>query len=53
MFDYLGESGEPSFVEGTPDVEFDSRLEIVSPSQHIVKQRYSCFAGTGLTETLR
>jgi nicotinamidase-related amidase len=53
MFDYLGESGEPSFVEGTPDVEFDSRLEIVSPAQHIVKQRYSCFAGTGLTETLR
>jgi nicotinamidase-related amidase len=53
MFDYLGESGEPGFVEGTPDVEFDPRLEIVSPAQHIVKQRNSCFAGTGLAETLR
>ena len=53
MFDYLGDPGEPGFVEGTPEAELDSRLEIISPALHLVKNRYSCFAGTGLAETLR
>ena len=53
MFDYLGVPGEPGFVESTPDVDYDPALGIVSPALHIVKQRYSCFPGTGLADILR
>jgi nicotinamidase-related amidase len=53
MFDYLGTPAEPGFVKGTPDVDFDPTLEIVSPALHIVKQRYSCFPGTGLADILQ
>ncbi len=53
MFDYLGAPGELGFVEHTPDVDYDPAMEIVSPALHIVKQRYSCFPGTGLADILR
>jgi nicotinamidase-related amidase len=53
MFDYLGTAAEPGFVEGTPDVDFDLAMDIISPAVHIVKQRYSCFQGTGLADILR
>jgi nicotinamidase-related amidase len=53
MFDYLGPPGELGFVENTKDVEYDPALTMISPALHIVKQRYSCFPGTGLAEILR
>lgn len=53
MFDYLGTPAEPGFVEGTPNVDYDPALDIVSPALHIVKQRYSCFPATGLADILR
>ena len=53
MFDYLGTPAEPGFVEGTPDVDFDPAMNIVSPALHIVKQRYSCFPATGLADILQ
>ena len=53
MFDYLGTPAEPGFIEGTPDVDFDPAMDIVSPALHIVKQRYSCFPATGLADILQ
>ena len=53
MFDYLGAPDQPGFVEGTPEVELDLRLENVSPALHLVKNRYSCFAATGLAGILQ
>jgi nicotinamidase-related amidase len=53
MFDYLGAADKPSFIEGTPEVELDLRLENVSSALHIVKNRYSCFAATGLAKILQ
>ena len=53
MFDYLGAPGELGFVESTPEVELDLRLENVSTALHIVKNRYSCFAATGLAKILQ
>ena len=53
MFDYLGTPAEPGFVEGTPDVDFDLAMDIISPALHLVKQRYSCFPATGLADILR
>jgi nicotinamidase-related amidase len=53
MFDYLGLPGPLGFVEKTAAVELDPALTIVTPAEHVTKQRYSCLAGTGLAETLR
>jgi nicotinamidase-related amidase len=53
MFDYLGPPAELGFVENTKDVEYDPALTVISPALHIVKQRYSCFPGTGLAEILQ
>ena len=53
MFDYLGPPAELGFVENTKDVDYDPALTVISPALHIVKQRYSCFPGTGLAEILQ
>lgn len=53
MFDYLGTPSEPGLVEGTADVDFDPALVVISPALYIAKQRYSCFAATGLADILR
>lgn len=53
MFDFSGEPAELGFAAGTAEVEFDPRLKVVSEGIHLEKQRYSCFAGTGLHEMLQ
>jgi nicotinamidase-related amidase len=52
MFDYLGTADQPGFIEGTSEVELDLSLDNVSSALHIVKNRYSCFAATGLAKIL-
>jgi nicotinamidase-related amidase len=53
MFDFSRESGELGFVAGTEEVEDDPRLKVPASALTISKQRYSCFAGTGLEQMLR
>ena len=53
MFDFNGEPGELGFVAGTEEVKDDPRLKIPSAALVVTKQRYSCFAGTGLDQILR
>jgi nicotinamidase-related amidase len=53
MFDYLGSQDPISFVENTSSVEYDPALEIQSPAEHLVKNRYSCFQGTDLERRLK
>jgi nicotinamidase-related amidase len=53
MFDYSGEPVDDfNFKAGTPEVEYDSRLERPSSPIEITKTRYSAFAGTELDRTL-
>lgn len=53
MFDFTGQRGEISFVEGTADVDLDPRLKFQKGVLTITKGRYSAFVGTGLDETLK
>lgn len=53
MFDFTGEATDPGFVEGSEEVEDDPALRIGPGAVQISKQRYSCFAGTGLDTLLR
>ncbi|RWB31429.1 MULTISPECIES: isochorismatase family cysteine hydrolase [unclassified Mesorhizobium] len=53
MFDFSGEPGELGFVAGPEEVEDDPRLKVPAGALTISKQRYSCFAGTGLEQMLR
>lgn len=53
MFDYQGSQSPVSFVENTQAVMFDPALNMITPALHVIKKRYSCLVGTGLTETLR
>jgi len=53
MFNYQGSQGPIGFVENTEAVMFDPALMITMPAMQVIKKRYSCLIGTGLTETLR
>ncbi|TXH33919.1 MAG: cysteine hydrolase [Rhodospirillaceae bacterium] len=53
MFDFTGQPGEISFVEGTADVDLDPRLKLQKGALTITKGRYSAFVGTGLDETFK
>ena len=53
MFDFTGEKSPLGFVAGTDDVDFDPRLNLAPAGVHLEKQRYSCFAKTGLHEMLQ
>ncbi|TIX03697.1 MAG: isochorismatase family protein, partial [Mesorhizobium sp.] len=50
---FSGEPGELGFVAGPEEVEDDPRLKVPAGALTISKQRYSCFAGTGLEQMLR
>lgn len=52
MFDFAGEAEEPNFIEGTAEVEYDSRLYRPSGYPDLTKTRYSAFQGTGLSGIL-
>lgn len=54
LFDHegTGSGGDISFVEGTPEVDLDSRIKVQPGDEIIVKTRYSSFAGTPLKEIL-
>lgn len=45
MFDFSGSAEEPNFLEGTKEVEYDSRLTIAKTNAiHLIKNRYSAFS---------
>jgi nicotinamidase-related amidase len=53
MFDYLEDGNtEFNFKQGTEEVEYDSRLVRTEAISEIVKNRYSAFAGTRLSDEL-
>jgi len=54
MFDYTGEPEEAfNFKEGTPEVDYDTRLTRPQSATEVIKHRYSAFAGTDLNAKLR
>ncbi|MFN4155847.1 MAG: cysteine hydrolase family protein [Paracoccaceae bacterium] len=53
MFDFTGTVEEIGFVAGSLEAEYDPRLLQVTGAAEILKQRYSCFIGTGLHEMLQ
>nr|WP_321526326.1 isochorismatase family cysteine hydrolase [uncultured Cohaesibacter sp.] len=48
MFDFSGEAEEPNFTSGKEEVNYVDDLKLSEDAIHIVKTRYSCFAGTEL-----
>lgn len=54
LFDHEGTGSNDgiSFIEGTPEVELDSRIKVEPGDKIITKTRYSSFAGTILKEVL-
>ena len=54
LFDFTGEAEDDfDFKEGSPSVEYDSRLVRPDSVIEVTKNRYSAFAGTNLSEILR
>ena len=53
MGDFSSPDEEPSFVEGSPEVQFHPGLDFLSSDLVVVKRRYSSFAGTELDAILR
>jgi nicotinamidase-related amidase len=54
MFDFTGEpEADFNFKEGSPEIEYDTRLVRIQGAPEVVKNRYSAFAGTELDTLLR
>lgn len=53
MFDFSGTAEDPNFTEGTKDVDYVKDLKVARTGVHIVKRRYSAFAGTELDGLLK
>lgn len=53
LFDFAGEEEEVGLVEGTEEVEFDSRLVLETSAPIMTKNRYSAFKNTRLHAILK
>jgi nicotinamidase-related amidase len=53
MFDFSGTAEEANFLEDSEDVEYVKALKIAPSGIHLIKRRYSAFAGTELEGLIR